>query len=133
MIIALVLLQKGKGAEAGAAFGAGASGTVFGAQGSTNFLSRATAVLAALFFANCLALAYLGSQRATPTSLLEGVGESSQSDPGAIPTDGVGTGDIPAAILEDEVAAEEFDAEIPDLPAELPETNDNPDTDDNNQ
>ena len=50
MIVALVLIQRGKGAEAGAAFGAGASGTVFGARGSANFLSRSTAVLAMLFF-----------------------------------------------------------------------------------
>lgn len=70
-IIAVVLLQRGKGAEAGAAFGAGASGTVFGAAGSANFLSRSTAVLATLFFANSLGLAYLSSQRTAPESLLE--------------------------------------------------------------
>lgn len=70
-IIALVLLQKGKGADAGAAFGAGASGTVFGARGSTNFLSRATAVMAVLFFSTCLGLAYLSTQRTGPESLLE--------------------------------------------------------------
>ena len=50
-IIGLVMLQKGKGADAGAGFGAGASGTVFGARGSANFLSRSTAIMAALFFA----------------------------------------------------------------------------------
>ncbi|MEM7279068.1 MAG: preprotein translocase subunit SecG [Pseudomonadota bacterium] len=70
-LIALVLLQKGKGADAGAAFGAGASGTVFGARGSTNFLSRTTAILACLFFANCLALAYLSAKRGGPESLLD--------------------------------------------------------------
>ena len=59
MIIGLVLLQRGKGAEAGTGFGAGASGTVFGARGSANFLSRATGVLATLFFITSLALAYL--------------------------------------------------------------------------
>jgi preprotein translocase subunit SecG len=57
-IIGLVLLQQGKGADMGAAFGSGASGTVFGSRGSANFLSRTTAVLAALFFANSLILAY---------------------------------------------------------------------------
>ena len=62
-IIALVLLQRGKGADAGAAFGAGASGTVFGARGSGSFFSRATAVLATAFFATSLTLAYLSSQR----------------------------------------------------------------------
>ena len=71
-IIALVLLQRGKGADAGAAFGAGASGTVFGARGSASFFSRTTAVLATAFFISSLALAYMSSQRATaPESLLE--------------------------------------------------------------
>lgn len=71
-LIALVLLQRGKGADAGAAFGAGASGTVFGARGSASFFSRATAVLATLFFVTSLGLAYLSSQEATaPTSLLD--------------------------------------------------------------
>lgn len=76
MIIVLVLLQRGKGADAGAAFGAGASGTVFGARGSSNFFSRATAVLATAFFASSLALAYLSSQDADrPQSLIEGAPE----------------------------------------------------------
>src|SRR5579864_2645253 len=60
-IVGLVLLQRGKGAEAGAGFGAGASGTVFGARGATTALSRATAVFAAIFMVNSLALAYLGT------------------------------------------------------------------------
>ena len=72
LIIVLVLLQRGKGADAGAAFGAGASGTVFGARGSSSFFSRATAVCATLFFVSSLTLAYLSSQgSATPSSLLE--------------------------------------------------------------
>ena len=71
MIVGLVLLQRGKGAEAGTGFGAGASGTVFGARGSANFLSRATGVLATVFFITSLALAYLSTQRAAPTSLLD--------------------------------------------------------------
>ena len=61
-IIALVLLQRGKGADAGAAFGAGASGTVFGSRGSGSFFSRATAILATAFFATSLTLAYISSQ-----------------------------------------------------------------------
>ncbi len=72
-LIGLVLLQRGKGAEAGAAFGAGASGTVFGAQGSSSFLSRTTAVLATLFFFTSLGLAYLSGQREGPVSVLESV------------------------------------------------------------
>ena len=72
MIIVLVLLQRGKGADAGAAFGAGASGTVFGARGSASFFSRATAVFATLFFVSSLALAYLSTQATqAPESLLE--------------------------------------------------------------
>ncbi len=73
LIIILVLLQRGKGADAGAAFGSGASGTVFGASGSSNFFSRATAVLATMFFASSLTLAYLSSQAGAqgPDSLLE--------------------------------------------------------------
>jgi preprotein translocase subunit SecG len=61
VIVGLVLIQRGKGAEAGAGFGAGASGTVFGARGATTALSRATAVFAAIFMINSLALAYLGT------------------------------------------------------------------------
>ena len=61
VIVGLVLLQRGKGAEAGAGSGAGASGTVFGARGATTALSRATAVFAAIFMINSLALAYLGT------------------------------------------------------------------------
>ncbi|OBS10343.1 preprotein translocase subunit SecG [Acidihalobacter prosperus] len=64
-VIVLVLLQHGKGADAGAAFGSGASGTVFGARGSASFLSRATAALATVFFLNCLGLAYLAAHQNT--------------------------------------------------------------------
>ena len=70
-IIGLVMLQKGKGADAGAGFGAGASGTVFGARGSANFLSRSTAVMAALFFATSLGLAYLNRNVDVAPSLLD--------------------------------------------------------------
>ena len=74
LIIILVLLQRGKGADAGAAFGSGVSGTVFGSQGSSNFFSRATAILATAFFISSLSLAYLSSQQAdTPDSLIENV------------------------------------------------------------
>ena len=62
-IIGLVLLQHGKGADMGSGFGGGASGSLFGATGSANFLSRTTAVLAAVFFASSLALAYFATQR----------------------------------------------------------------------
>jgi preprotein translocase subunit SecG len=75
-IVGLVLLQRGKGADAGAGFGAGASGTVFGARGSASFLSRTTAILAALFMVTSLSLAYLGGRRgAVPTSVIDRVQE----------------------------------------------------------
>ena len=67
-VIGLVLLQHGKGADMGAAFGSGASGSLFGATGSANFLSRTTAVLAALFFVTTLALTYLGAYRVKPSA-----------------------------------------------------------------
>ena len=62
-LIGLVLLQHGKGADAGAAFGSGASGSLFGASGSANFLSRTTAVLAAVFFLTSLGLTYFSSHK----------------------------------------------------------------------
>lgn len=72
MIIVLVLLQRGKGAEAGAGFGSGASGTVFGARGTSTLFSKLTAVFAALFFVTSLTLAYMGARPASgPTSVLE--------------------------------------------------------------
>lgn len=69
-MIGLILLQQGKGADAGAAFGSGASGTVFGSRGSASFLSRATAILATLFFITSLSLAYLASSSAKQESVL---------------------------------------------------------------
>jgi preprotein translocase subunit SecG len=73
-IVGLVLLQRGKGADAGAGFGAGASGTVFGARGSASFLSRTTATLAVLFIATSLTLAYMGGRKTeAPTSVIDRV------------------------------------------------------------
>jgi len=71
LIVLLVLLQRGKGADAGAGFGAGASGTVFGSRGSASFFSRATGVLATMFFATSLTLAYLSGQVTVPDSILD--------------------------------------------------------------
>jgi len=62
-IIGIVLLQQGRGADAGAGFGGGASNTVFGARGTASFLSRTTAILAALFFSTSILLAYLGARQ----------------------------------------------------------------------
>ncbi len=82
MIIGLVLLQRGKGAEAGAGFGSGASGTVFGARGTSTLFSKLTAVFAALFFATSLLLAYLGAHSvAEPTSVLERAAAAAAKSP----------------------------------------------------
>jgi preprotein translocase subunit SecG len=70
-LIGLVLLQHGKGADAGAAFGSGASATVFGAQGSASFLTKMTAWLAAAFFVNSLALAYMAAHRPKTESVID--------------------------------------------------------------
>jgi preprotein translocase subunit SecG len=70
-VIGLVLLQHGKGADMGAAFGSGSAGSLFGASGSANFLSRATAILAAIFFLTSLGLTYLGGNRAETKGVIE--------------------------------------------------------------
>jgi preprotein translocase subunit SecG len=88
-IIGLVLLQRGKGAEAGAGFGAGASGTVFGARGASTALSRATAIFAAIFMINSLLLTYVGTRTvaAAPKTILDTIGEKSdKAKPGVTQT-----------------------------------------------
>ncbi len=83
-IITLVLLQKGKGASEGATFGGGAT-SVFGASGSSNFLSKTTAILATGFFLNSLALAYLAANRDMPTSVIDSIEQIQlQSDTPAV-------------------------------------------------
>ena len=88
-IVGLVLLQRGKGADAGAGFGAGASGTVFGARGATTGLSRMTAVFAAIFMINSLCLTYLFQRdaRAQPESLLDKVPVTTTAPAPAAPID----------------------------------------------
>ena len=87
-IIALVLMQHGKGADAGAAFGGGASGSVFGSRGSGNFMSRATAVLATIFFVNSLLLAWIVAhpEGAAP-SVVESVVSTPAAEESAEPSD----------------------------------------------
>ncbi|MYA30089.1 MAG: preprotein translocase subunit SecG [Gammaproteobacteria bacterium] len=99
LIIVFVLLQRGKGAETGAAFGSGASGTVFGARGSANFLSRVTAVLATLFFATSLILTGVGKPR-PEESLLDTIEQ--------------------AAPAQEEAVPEEEDEDLPQLPSLQP-------------
>jgi preprotein translocase subunit SecG len=77
-VVALVLLQQGKGADAGASFGSGASATVFGSQGSSTFLSRVTAILATAFFMTSLGLAYVAKDKA------DGMGRVGLPDPAVL-------------------------------------------------
>jgi preprotein translocase subunit SecG len=84
MIVGLVLMQRGKGAEAGAGFGSGASGTVFGARGTATLFSKLTAVFAALFFGTSLLLAYMGTRSPSePTSVLERAAQDEAHTPSA--------------------------------------------------
>jgi preprotein translocase subunit SecG len=86
-IVGLVLLQRGKGADAGAGFGAGASGTVFGARGASTALSRATAIFAAIFMINSLTLAYLGTKAGpAPKTILDEAGETAPKTPAGTAT-----------------------------------------------
>jgi preprotein translocase subunit SecG len=121
-LVSLVLLQHGKGADAGAAFGSGASATVFGARGSANFLSRATGILAVLFFVNSLLLSsklIIPADR-TPASVAEQVAPSKRAPPAA------DTGiSLEKAADETEVISQQPE-DIPDLPA-APAPAENPD------
>jgi preprotein translocase subunit SecG len=108
-VVILVLLQQGKGAQAGAAFGGGSSGSsqsLFGARGSANFLTRTTAVIATIFFVTTLSLAYLyanrsGSSSVVSNSVVEQIEEAQESDVPMVPADAPEVepetqGDIPA-------------------------------------
>ena len=108
-IIGLVLLQRGKGAEAGAALGGGASGSVFGARGAANFLSRSTAVLAAAFFVSSLTLAYLASDREAPGSVTETIQTESVTDQAAPAMSDLPEVDVLPGDQSDMPAADESD------------------------
>jgi preprotein translocase subunit SecG len=105
-LIGLILIQHGKGADAGAAFGSGASGTVFGSQGSASFLTRTTAVLAATFFVTCLILAYFSIQRIEPKSIVENV--PTTTEPSEVPA--TPTSELPPT---EGTVTSETDAEVP--------------------
>lgn len=98
-VIALVLLQHGKGADMGASFGSGASGSLFGVSGSSNFMSRATALCVVVFFATSLTLAYLSSHKSTGGSVIKSnVVNVEKITPTAKPADAT-----PAAPVADDV------------------------------
>ena len=114
-MIGLILVQHGKGADMGAAFGSGSSGSLFGASGSANFLSRTTAVLATVFFACTLALAYIGNMRSPVSgSVLERAqtAPAAEAPPAAAAS---GAGQIPATVPA--AAAPAASAAVPSAPA----------------
>src|SRR5947209_20576150 len=93
-LIGFVLLQNGKGADMGASFGSGSSGSLFGASGSANFLSRSTAVLATVFFISSLVLTYVYAHKSAPKGVLESVLKSAPAAPADEKKD-VPTGQLP--------------------------------------
>jgi preprotein translocase subunit SecG len=93
-VIGLVLMQHGKGADMGAAFGSGSSGSLFGSSGSANFMSRTTAVLATVFFLTSLGLSYIASSKpAAPASIMEGAVPAVAPAGDQVPANGVDTPD----------------------------------------
>lgn len=97
VLVGLVLVQRGKGADMGAAFGSGASSTIFGSQGSANFLTRATAIVATLFFITSLSLAYFVGKRVEPKSVVEQVAPAPAGVPSNGPASGAAKPDVPVA------------------------------------
>lgn len=113
-LIVLALLQHGKGADAGAAFGAGASNTMFGARGSANFLSRSTAVVATLFFVTSLALGYFFARADKPQSVMDRVPAPAAVRPEVT--------DLPPDGMPEESTDDGNAAESSDVPAPPPQT-----------
>jgi preprotein translocase subunit SecG len=118
VLIGMILLQHGRGADAGAAFGSGASATVFGARGSGSFMSRLTTILAIAFFANSLALAYLSAQAEQAPGLMDRINAETetaapetesmpeevpliQQTPADVPASDVPAADVPATDVPD--------------------------------
>ncbi|MCG8074640.1 MAG: preprotein translocase subunit SecG [Candidatus Thiodiazotropha taylori] len=121
-LVGLILIQHGKGADMGAAFGSGASGTVFGAKGSASFLTRTTALLATLCFITSMVMAYFASQRNEQVGVMEAldqapavqVEEVQQSDIPPVPVES----DIPAIVPPAEEAKPAIEAVPPVEPVE---------------
>jgi preprotein translocase subunit SecG len=106
-VIALVLLQQGKGADMGASFGAGASQTVFGSSGSGNFMTRATAILATCFFVTSFALAIVAKDKSAV--------DANEGIPEAVTVEQVDTDALPEMIDEGLLEEKPADASLPDL------------------
>ncbi len=103
-LIGLILIQHGKGADAGAAFGSGASSTVFGSAGSTSFLTRATGILAFVFFANSFFLSYLSTTGVQRESLMEKIQISDEINTGSV--------------IDSEALKPQQEADVPVVPTE---------------
>ncbi|WP_078084323.1 preprotein translocase subunit SecG [Microbulbifer mangrovi] len=127
-IIGLILLQQGKGAEAGASFGAGASNTVFGSQGSGNFFSRLTAIMATVFFVTSFGLAILASRDEAPAA--DGIPQVPATVESREPA--ATEGDIPE-IQEQAPAADDLPAVEEAPQAELPEAGEEAETEEQPQ
>jgi preprotein translocase subunit SecG len=117
-IIGLVLLQHGKGADVGAAFGSGSAGSVFGSAGSANFLSRATAILAVVFFVTSMALTYFSSRKADTEGVMSGhtAPAPDQTLPGRIPGQGSAQPPVPAKQAAPAPAAPAESGKVQDVP-----------------
>ena len=97
-LIVLVLLQQGRGADAGASFGGGASGSLFGSRGPASFLAKMTGLLAAVFFINSLGLAYLAAEASRARSVVERIEQGSDTEVPALPVDAASTeSEVPAS------------------------------------
>jgi preprotein translocase subunit SecG len=112
-LIGLILIQHGRGADAGAAFGSGASSTVFGAQGSGSFLTRSTAIIATLFFLTSMALAYFAAQVGEPGGLMDNVEVPA---PIVIDTNDMPSTDLPPGPVS-ELAPDDAGPSVNDMPA----------------
>jgi preprotein translocase subunit SecG len=117
-LVGFVLLQHGKGADMGAAFGSGSSGSLFGAAGSANFLSRTTAILATVFFLSSLGLTYFGSMRSGPKDIMKEGAAPASSQPVAKDAKEAKPGDVPqgAAPAAPTAPAKEPDSKPSDVP-----------------
>jgi len=113
-LVGLVLIQHGKGADAGAAFGSGASATVFGSQGSANFLSRTTAIFAALFFATSLWMAYFAMQSNEDQSLMINVPTVEQAP---VMPDSLQNASNDLPVVPESVSSAPSESDLPVVPA----------------
>ncbi len=118
-LIGLILIQHGKGADAGAAFGSGASATVFGARGSGSFLTRTTGIMATMFFLTSMALAYYATKGSEPTTIMDSIDERAI----VIPEPVVPSSDIPAIPGSGESG---FGGPQSDVPSDVPDVSGRP-------